>query len=195
MLDKLIECIRNLFKHDVLDEMLDNFNYDAELRLKEERLKRLRDQAGSDPMKQIDYIIENGFEKFNDLMYGDVGEKKMLTSMKEYYKGTSELEAVDSLQYEIESMTIEKYISIDLEFRKFKIRDMLFMSEKLVIPDLSICVNTAYKTQDEVNREFKNAIDEHINKCKNGYLDKWQANILLNQYNLKIDRNGKVIEL
>lgn len=62
-----------------LDENLDE-ELDEQIKLREQRLKQFDEIVGSNPLEQIDWIIENGFNKYieiyNDIMSGEYQKKK-----------------------------------------------------------------------------------------------------------------------
>lgn len=66
MLNRFFNLIRNLFISKDTINILDE-SYDEEIKNKERNLKLFYEIVGENPLKQIDWIIENGFEKFNEL--------------------------------------------------------------------------------------------------------------------------------
>lgn len=68
LLDKLIKLIRRIFGNP---EPKMNFDYDdidldKEIKQRQNRFEKFDSIVGDTPLKQIDWIIENGFSKFHD---------------------------------------------------------------------------------------------------------------------------------
>ena len=65
MLNRFFNLIRNLFiRKNTTNVQLDE-SYDEAIKNREHNLKLFYEIVGENPLKQIDWIIENGFEKFN----------------------------------------------------------------------------------------------------------------------------------
>lgn len=80
MLKSIVNFIKMPFTNSSPDTAEDIFEIDKAIKIEHSRLKTFYKIVGQEPMSQIDWIIENGFTKFNqlyrDIMNGTYQEKK-----------------------------------------------------------------------------------------------------------------------